>query len=119
MSIEVTNCFGLGWIMPKEKYDEMRSIAEERGLWGDIEDCFRYVNCCCADVVFLGEMICYPQEGDHIDLVKMIQEVSENMDSVEFAGRYVEIIEDACGQSISGPDSPWSEARLYYLSLVY
>lgn len=115
MSVDHTVCLGIGWIIPKDEYDDMRECAGDQ--WGKIEDNFRHINCYVDDSeVFLGEIFGWIGEGDYLDINHVVEKVLREFDGEFFSGDYAEILE-MCGRDIS-PSGGWNEAKVYILSLL-
>lgn len=116
MSIDHTVCFGIGWIIPKEEYEEMRENAGDK--WGEIEDNFRHIDCYRENSdVFLGETFGWIGEGDYLDINHVVDKMLKEFDGEFFSDDYADIL-SLCGRDIS-PGSVWAEAKIYILSLLH
>ena len=97
MSVDVNMNIGFGFVVPRDKYIEMKEYALERDTWCKVEDEFYCINCYTDRTdYFLGETFFGSEETIPISIANI---VPEDFDAIAFAEKYEEIL-DICGVDI-------------------
>ena len=108
MSVDIRMNVGFGFIIPKERYAEMKEYALERDTWCEVEDEF-YCMDCYSDYYsdhFLGELFISTEE---VKAYAITDCIPGDFDVVSFANKYEEILE-MCGVRLT---EDWVQPKLY------
>lgn len=113
MSVDTNMNIGFGFIVPRERYQEMMIIAEEKDLLCEVEDLFYCLNCYTERTdYFLGEFFFSSEEPVAISIAEI---VPEDFNPDAFVEKYSEVLE-ICDVSIT---EEWVQPKFFaFLSIT-